>query len=197
MDRSPPDTPGILKGGFNNNFIVKEPTSGKRYLIREPHNENPALLERIEHEFQSYGGGLDKGNGVRKRSQEEQIAVMSKATRNGLHVVEIAFVEDDRIVVPFIEGAQTIDEFLPSSSSEEAETLVHALFADLHEAHTEHGIVYGDRWSKNILVTSKQRPYPIHVDFDLQYEGPGAMDMDVGRMTFYLLHAGGKKVIPT
>lgn len=196
MEHSLFNIKGSMKGGFNNNLITENVETGKKYLIRQPHTENISLLEKIEDEFQRYGNWLDKGNSIRTRSTEEQIACMTKAARNGLRVIDIFCTDDHRIILPFIEDAQTMDEFLPSVSLHDAESIVRNLFLDLHKAHTEHGIVYGDRWSKNILFNPKETQSPIHIDFDLQYEGPNAMDMDFGRMAFYVLHAGGKKVIP-
>ncbi len=152
-------------------------------------------MERLRDEFQSYDGWIDRGNTVRKRTPAEQIRLMNDATRRKLRTIAVAGFDRDRIRMPFLSNAKTVDEYLPDATQKETDRVIADLLTDLHAAHAA-GIVYGDRWSKNILVTRNGNPHVTHVDFDLQYEGPHARDMEVGRMMFYLLHAGRDKAAP-
>jgi len=139
---------------------------------------------------------MDHGNTVRKRSICEQVALSLKARMLGLLVLNDAAEDRGTMLMPYVDHAESIDRYLAQAEVSEAHRMIRTLYADLRTAH-DNGIVYGDRWSDNILVIDSPRPRAVHIDFDLQYEGPDACAMDIGRMTFYLLHAGRDKVRST
>ncbi len=180
-----------LTGGFN----TTEPTCDAHntgWLRRESHRNGRETLAKICDEFASYGW-IDRGNTVRRRTINEQIDLCRQANR--LHLMTHLPATNDRgsMLVPYIAQAESIDCYLARASAPDARRVVRTLYVDAKHAH-QNGIVYGDRWSENILVSGAQYPTATHIDFDLQYEGPEAKEMEMARLSFYLLHSGREKV---
>lgn len=180
-----------LPGSFNRNEFLHE-KDGTLWLRRETKGGAKDVLRNLQDEFAGYGW-LDRGNTVRKRSVQEQVSLQTAARILGLLVLGGAKEDRGTMVIPYIDNAESIDQFLAKSNPQEAQKMIQALYDDLYIAHANN-IIYGDRWSENILVKKGLHPQAIHIDFDLQYEGPDACALEVGRMTFYLLHAGREKV---
>lgn len=168
-----------LVGGLNVNRVVRR-GDGTAMLIRQPY-ENPRLAQMIEKEYEAVGF-YDLGCCLRRRTPGEQAIFACSAARTGLRVLPpIESLAEGFFCYPFFEDALPLDQFLPSSGHE-AEVVIGTLFSDLWNAH-QHRIVYGDRWSPNILVSPKLGP--VHVDFDLAVSGPHAIDFEVAQMAYY------------
>lgn len=168
-----------LVGGLNINGVVRR-GDGTATLIRQPY-ENPRLVRMIEKEYEAVGF-YDLGCHLRRRTPEEQAIFARSAAQIGLRVLPpIESLAGELFCYPFLEDVLPLDQSLPNSGRE-AQVIIEALFSDLWKAH-QHRVVYGDRWSPNILMSSKLGP--IHVDFDLAISGPYAVDFEVAQMTYY------------
>lgn len=201
-----------LEGELNLHAIVKD-KRGREYLKRYP-KDNPRIFRSLAHEYHALGF-TNLGGTFRRRTPEEQRNFLEHAAQNGLSVLPPAYVDEKNInYYPFLAGSETLDEFLPHASDKEMEQVTYELFADLRQAHSN-DIIYGDRWSKNILVvpsfsieashdsslsdnhlTTVQRKL-VHIDFDLEISGPVARELELAQVTYYTLCAGRQRVLPT
>lgn len=166
--------------------------SNETVLGRIP-KANPAILESLAYEYHSIGF-TGHGGSFRRRSPKEQFAFVNRAASHGLRVLEPGYINaNDHIFFPFLSAAQTWDNALPALSDQDAGRLTYELFDDLRRAHSA-GIVYGDRWSQNILVDPTFGI--LHIDFDLEISGKCAKDFEVAQAVYYTLCAGRERIIP-
>lgn len=139
-----------IEGALNIHTILTDDKGGI-YLRRHP-KENSPVMDFISYE-QHFLGFTDLGGKFRRRSPQEQVQFTTKAAAQGLRVLPPVYVdENNRSYYHFLSGSQALDDYLPHASVNEAGTIVYQLFDDLRRAHSK-GFVYGDRWSKNILIT--------------------------------------------
>jgi len=178
-----------LEGELNiNSFFAN--SQGGILLNRRP-KDNPQIMRSIAHEYHSIGF-TDQGGRFRRRTLEEQIAFVKNAAAHGLRVLA-PLVDDNAVYFPYLEGAQTLDDYLSSATKEDLFRVVYELFDDLRKAHKQN-IIYGDRWPPNILVIP--RFGVINVDFDIKISGRPAKEFEVAQATYYTLCAGKDNVIP-
>lgn len=179
-----------LTGELNTNiFVVND--SSELFLKRVP-KDNQQILHSIENEY-NFLGFIPNGGKFRRRSTSEQTAIAQRAAMAGLRVLPPVSQEGDVSYYRFLEGAQTLDEYLPIASPEDSTKTVLQIFDDLKKAHSQ-GIIYGDRWSHNMLITPQLGL--INVDFDIEISGRPAIEFEVAQAAYYTLSAGREKVIP-
>ncbi len=178
-----------LIGELNVNRFVKDDKNGL-YLQRIP-KENRRILTSIQHEY-GYMGFNDAGGKFRRRKPSEQFQLTRKAAFAGLRVLPPIDEEGDTTIYPFFTDAQTLDQYLPQASPEEAERITYQIFDDLRRAH-QLGIIYGDRWSHNMLVIPQYGF--INVDFDIEISGPPAKELELAQAAYYTLSGGREKVL--
>jgi hypothetical protein len=180
--------PPIL-GLLNEHIFVVHDDSNRRVLMRSP-KKNLDLLQSIKFEY-GYMGFIGAGGEFRLRSSEEQFLFSRKAAESGLCVLPPLGQQNDRIYYPFVSDAKTLDLFLEGEKGK-AIPVVNQLVEDLYRAHAK-GFVYGDRWSHNILI--HPRFGLIHIDFDLEINGPYAKEFEIAQVAYYTLSAGRKEVL--
>lgn len=180
-----------LTGELNTNYFVypKFDSEFNLYLRRKPRN-NPKIIKSLNVEYENIG--FARGGGQFKiRTRDEQIDFTQKALLEGLKVVPLYHYQKSTYT-PFIEDAQTIDIAMRNGSQATQLKIVKALFSDLRRAHVLK-IIYGDRWTKNILYSSQ---YGIcHIDFDIEISGNNALEFEVCQVVYYTLCAGGPAVL--
>jgi hypothetical protein len=93
----------------------------------------------------------------------------------------------------FLENAETMDIFLTHATDEETALFTHNMYMDIYKAHKA-GIVYGDRWSENILITPKRNI--VNIDFDIEIFGSFAREFEVAQVAYYILAGAKAKVVP-
>lgn len=180
-----------LEGALNVNNFMRAPND-VTFLRKRPKN-NPQIIKSIEYEYHKIGF-TDKGGRFRRRSQEEQLKLTTYAAANGLRVLAPSFVDSKGTNhYLFLNDAKTLDEYLPVVPDEEMFSVVYQLFDDLRKAHKSN-IIYGDRWSQNILISRKYGV--LHIDFDIEIFGGGAKEFEVAQAVYYTLCAGRKRIIP-
>lgn len=167
----------ILSGGLNTNRILKS-QSGERFILRES-QDNPITLAAIEREFQA-AGFLDYGGTFYLRNSTEQAEFMIMAAQQLLPVVQPTQTTSGTMILPFIEGI-ALDTYLKQGHT----NAVHTALQNLYNAHKK-GIVYGDRWIKNSIVTPENNV--IEIDFDIALEGPCAAEYEIAQTLYHMLH---------
>lgn len=183
LDRAP------LVGAFNANLLVRD-RSGGIFLKRVP-KENLIICDSIDFEYFETGFN-DEGGGYRRRTPEEQARFTRYASNMGLRVLP-SVITDKRIsYTPFLENSPTLDVFLPQASQSDAARVTYQIFDDLRRAHKQ-AIIYGDRWSKNILVAPNLGA--VNIDFDIELSGLPAVEFEVAQAAYYVLCGGREKVM--
>jgi len=181
----------VLEGALNVNSFMRA-SDGTTFLRKRP-KCNPQILKSIEYEYHQIGF-TGKGGGFRRRSQEDQLRFTTYAAANGLRVLSPSFVDSKGANhYLFLDDAKTLDDYIPTAPDEEMFSVVYQLFDDLRKAHRSN-IIYGDRWSQNILVSPKYGV--LHIDFDIEIFGKGAKELEVAQAIYYTLCAGRKRIIP-
>lgn len=179
-----------IVGALNEHILVTQDHI-HRALMRSP-RKNLDLLQSIYYEYH-FIGFTGVGGRFRRRSPQEQFLLTKKAAEAGLRVLPPLDQQGDRLYYPFIADAKTLDVFLPEER-EKAIPIIHQLVEDLHRAHT-HGLIYGDRWSGNMLIHPHFGLF--HIDFDLEIDGPYAREFEIAQIAYYTLSAGRETVLPT
>jgi len=161
-------------------------------MLRRKPKENPKLFEALRKEY-TFLGFFEAGGEVRQRSPQEQEEFAVHARQEGLRVVAPLRRILEVTYVPFLEHAQTLDDSLPMQDEGQTKELLRQLFSDLATAHGKK-IVYGDRWSKNVLIDDKEGI--AHIDFDLELDGEVAKVFELAQITYYVLCAIDQARIP-
>lgn len=179
-----------LKGELNTNFVVRG-FDNHTFLRREPY-DNPSLMRSIWYEY-AFMGFFKYGGNFRRREKEEQYGFSQRAYELGLRVLSPHLDDRGTVYYPFLDENKTLDRYLTVSDRVSCEKVTFQSLTDLRRAH-ELGIIYGDRWPPNILVS----PYwgLVNVDFDIELSGKCAMDFEIAQVVYYTIQAGKEKVIP-
>lgn len=196
-----------LEGGSNVNVIVTD-EAGIRYLKRYP-KDNPRTMQLLRHEY-AFLDFSQLGGSFQRRSPREQNDFLKHAVQKGLKVLPPTHVDERGFAYyRFLEDAETLDDYLKHASSEDATYVVYELFGDIRLAHANN-IIYGDRWSPNILVvprnqppqktTDRGLPVPqaktiVHIDFDIEITGPLVREFELAEITYFTLCAGRERVL--
>jgi hypothetical protein len=183
INRSP------LIGELNENVFV---VGGSDLFLKRIPKENKHILHSIENEYNFLGFTVNGGK-FRRRSTLEQTSLTRRAAMLGLRVLPPVSQEGEVSYYRFLEEARTLDEYLPSADSEGSLKIVLQIFNDLKRAHSQ-GVIYGDRWSHNMLVVPKIGF--INIDFDIEISGRPAIEFEVAQAAYYTLSAGKNEVIP-
>ncbi len=186
--------PSILEGALNVNVLA--PGSmilgvPRRVLHRFP-KENATIMKSIAHEYHEIGF-TQAGGRFRRRSQGDQVRFTSRCAELGLSVLPPLADESNHVENIFLENAETMDVFLTHATEEETALFTHNLYMDMYKAHSE-GVVYGDRWSENILITPKGNI--VNIDFDIEIFGSYAIEFEAAQVAYYILAGAKSKVIP-
>lgn len=170
-----------LVGELNvNSFVIDD--HGSVFLERQPRDNND-IITSLNKEYE-YLGFFEFGGSFRKRTLTEQLKFTHGSSANGLKVVPLLKVSREGVAyMPFIEGAKTLDKFLESAESTAAAGVIKDIWTDLKRAHSVN-IVYGDRWSRNILITQEKQL--LHIDFDLEISGGCAKEFEVAQVAYYV-----------
>lgn len=179
-----------LVGELNINKLVASP-SGLVLLKRTP-KENKHILRSIAHEYNNIGF-TNAGGKFRRRTPEEQAKFTEYAAIQGLRVVPPIIKDGNITYFRFLNQAKTLDNYLFEATEDETTQTVYQLFNDLWKAHNRSGIIYGDRWSKNILVDPHAGV--MHIDFDIEISGRPAKELDIAQIAYYILCGGREKAI--
>jgi tRNA A-37 threonylcarbamoyl transferase component Bud32 len=176
----------VIEGDLNIHYSYTDEDGG--VYSKRVSRDNPEMKKIIHRETRQWGFNREGGK-ILLRTEQEQREFEKKARDLGLRVLAIIPDSSGSFYRQFLEKATTLDEYLPSASGEDAERVLKEIFDDLSRAH-QAGIVYGDRWPKNILVDPKLGV--INIDFDLELQGP-AKELELAQVIFYGLALDEKR----
>lgn len=186
---------GVLEGALNVNVLRPGPTDNgttTNLLWRFP-KRNTSIWSSIAYEYNTIGFTGHHGT-VRRRSPQEQTQFTQYCASHGLRVIPPYLDGDTHVKNIFLSDAETLDVYLAHATEHQAARVVHDLYSDMMRAHS-HDIVYGDRWSENMLI----RPHGglLHIDFDLEIGGPTAKEFEAAQAAYYVLAGARGKIITT
>lgn len=167
----------ILKGELNNNYVLRD-SEEKLYIWRIP-KENPTILTAIQDEL-THTGFLTSGGSYRFRSILEQIDFMNSTSQARLKTPPVLFTDGQGILMPFIQGTP-FDVYLRQGNLA-ATTRV---LDNMYSAHRM-GIVFGDRWVKNTIVTPNEDI--VEFDFDIALEGNYTKEFEIAQTLYHMIH---------
>lgn len=181
-----------MMGEMNVNVPVAIGGNAGGFLLRSPY-ENRRIARSLAFEY-TYLGFMGKGldGQFSRRSPKEQHAFTRFAYQHGLRVLPASGIQGEKALYPFLDGVEPLDVYLAQAPKEESERVTFDVISDIHKAHTL-DIVYGDRWSKNILVSLTSGA--VHIDFDLKLAGRYAKEFEIGQAAYYLVSGGKEKIL--
>lgn len=108
---------------------------------------------------------------------------MQECGRKRLPVVQpLYFDGQDTILLPYIHG-DPYHKYLSRNSSNMYE-VIKTYLQSIGDAHAQ-GLIYGDRWGPNTIVTPVEDL--IHIDFDLALHGESAEEFEISQAMYYSL----------
>jgi len=184
----------ILEGELNINELCLGSTLNgiQKLVLRRFPKKNTSILESLAYEYNSIGF-TERGGHFRRRSQNEQILFTEHCASFGLKVLPPLSHNEAYIENLFLENAETLDVFLTHATDEEAAQCTQDIYMDMYKAHKA-GVVYGDRWEKNILIVPKMGV--VNIDFDIEISGPFAKEFEATQVACYILAGSNVKIIP-
>lgn len=178
----------IPQGNFNSNTLFDD-AQGRTYILRQ---ENPiGRREELPYVIDEYSavGFLDNpDNGFRLRNSEEQYLFSRSLAVQGVNSVVPIFADKDKQIVPYIHEAQSIADVW-ISDPERALIATERAIVKLGQAHSD-GIVIGDRWGPNELVTLDGDI--LFVDFDIEIWGPEAKEFELSSLLYFVSYFAQK-----
>lgn len=168
-------------------------SQGREFLTRNPKDTTQEIIKKNAHEYH-FIGFTDFGGQFRRRTSAEQVHFAANAAKQGLRVLPPSYIDDKGIpYYRFLNDAKALDEFLSSASDMNVDKTITELMVDLHLAHSK-GIIYGDRWTPNILATPQTGL--VHIDFDVEIYGQYAREFEVAGVVYHALCAGRYRALP-
>lgn len=180
-----------LGGGLNQNHFVSR-TAGQVALLRSGHIDRSEPMDVLHTYYGGVGFTTRDGGRVALRTAREQHDFMAQAALLGLAVLPPLTLEGNSLILPFLNGAQTLDEYLKREKGDPY-ALLPAIYADARNAH-RHGFIYGDRSRFNILVQGHDF---VHIDFDVAISGPTAREYEIAELSTHFHLSGGESVAST
>ena len=174
----------ISQGHVNENVVVKS-ADGTLFVLRQeiPEARN-RVFEHARAEYEGSGFLENPENGYGFRSVEEQRMFSEALKKAGVLCPTVYYAKDRMQVIEFVHGARTIsdlwlnrDKNILSVTSMVLETIV-----KMHKA----GMVAGDRWGPNELVTTDGKVYL--VDFDIKIWGPEIKEFELATLMYHLTY---------
>ena len=167
----------ILKGELNSNYVLTD-SEGKLYVWRVP-KENPTVLSAIGDEL-THTGFLTNGGFYRFRSIPEQVNFMNSTSQSELKTLPVLFTDGHGILTSFVQG-DPFDIYLRQGNLDATAKVLD----NMHGAHRM-GIVFGDRWVKNTIVTPDEDI--VEVDFDIALEGNYTREFEIAQTLYHMVH---------
>jgi hypothetical protein len=191
---TPDASPPLFEGALNVSILVPgQARDGRpvRVLRRYP-KQNRHIFEALAYEYDGIGFTADGGR-IRRRSRDEQHGFAKLAAEKGLRVLAPGINDRGLLETVFLDQAEKLDEYLPHATDRQVALVTRDIFADLYAAHRA-GIIYGDRWAENILVSPVTGP--VNIDFDIEISGPHAREFEAAQIATYILGGAKSRAVP-
>lgn len=166
-----------MPGQLNFNFSLSD-NSAKKYFLSIP-RKNSTIIKSLHREYQ----GIDffnLGGSFRLRPIKEMVKIYQQCEQIGISVPKIIDYDDFFLLREFIKG-QLYQNTLANSLN--TPKLVISYLTQIKKLHLQ-GLVLGDRWGPNGIVTCDNKI--IFFDFDLSLKKIGK-EMELAQAIYYSL----------
>lgn len=174
----------ISQGNFNRNTLLKA-ADDRIYIVRR---ENQQARETewpyILAEYDGVGFLDNPQNGFRLRSSAEQCEFVLQLKKQGIPAPNAYYVEEGIQLIEYNNGAVNLAELWEQLDGRALDATQNVLY-QLVDAHTK-GIVIGDRWGPNELITPEGKV--LFVDFDIQIRGPEAKEFELASLLYFVTY---------
>lgn len=165
----------IFQGGLNTNFLLRDQW-GANYVLRIP-LRSPKTHVAIQNEYRGIGY-CDDENGYRYRTLDEQAAFSKKCLALDIPVARTFFHTREYLVSEFIRG-KTLSAHLRTGGDP---YFVKDHVSFIMRAH-QSGIIVGDRWGPNEMVTPQNTLR--YIDFDIELKGKRAREFEMAQVLYH------------
>ena len=169
------------QGNLNRNLIVIDSYGRKLILRRENPHGRQEEAPFIRAEYEGVGFLKNPKNGFRFRTSEEQHKFADFLGENDVKASKTIFSDPETQLIIYEDGAVSLDQLWITMDPKAPGTTNMAL-QSLAESHRK-GIVLGDRWGPNELLTADNKI--IFVDFDIEIFGPEAKEFEMASMLYF------------
>lgn len=180
-----------IHGGLNINRTMLMVVDGVHTSVmqRTPRDElsRAKTFDSITAEYEGIGA-FSNGVELSLRGMEEQAAFMNSAAAVGLNVPECVHVDANSLVTHFIRGIP-LNKYVQKEGQSEWQVIGDVL-SHMTQAHSL-GIVFGDRWTPNTLITNDGQFVEIDFDLELKGEFEATSSFELAQTLFHLLHFAG------
>ena len=177
-------TDQTLHGALNNNWIVKDEEE-KKYVLRIQ-KESPLQIPLIRAEYEGIGY-VKNGKEYRFRSIEEQASFTRRCIHNNIPTPKIRYFDNNVMLRDFVEGIPLV-EFLHQKDSS---AMIKNHLSNIIHAHKK-GIILGDRWGPNEIVTLQNTL--TYIDFDIELTARDAKEFEISQILYHcILPSGNRK----
>ncbi len=164
-----------LEGALNSNFLVRD-VNDRKYVLRIPmYNEETYKLIKKEYEGVGY---VTNGREYSYRSLEEQVTFSKKCIREGVPVANVISVGQEWMLTEFVEGT-TLDKYLQANNDV---TIINEHISQIMSSHKK-GILIGDRWGPNEIVTNDNKI--VYIDFDIELLIEDAKEFEMAQVLYH------------
>ncbi len=122
---------------------------------------------------------FSKGGGYRLRSLDEQNQFTQRCNEREIIVAGVEWL-GEHAIVQHVKG-RVLSEYLKGEQADLQ--VVENFLGTVLNAHQK-GIVFGDRWTKNVIVTPDGQI--VHVDFDIELEGDCRHEFEMAQAIYYV-----------
>lgn len=165
-----------FNGAINQNIVLKD-TKGNKYLLRTAKGvPPPAVMD----EQLTVSGFFEKGGRYVVRDPKEQVKFMKLLKKLNLKAIEPLQIDKHGILLPFIEG-MGMDAYLRDGNIVAVEKALNNLL----DSHIK-GVVYGDRWVKNTMISASGDT--VELDFDIALEGENTKEFELAQTFSYIFY---------
>lgn len=187
-----------LEGGLNWTTVITKGSlpKGEWLAVRRPKPLTMRLEtdRNVRNEYAAVGASA-LGIDFRLRTLEEQRDFMDLCTSLGLQALECEQLVEGELVTKFVKG-RSLSNYVADSSQIKSDTMNDVL-AHLAKAHSM-GIVFGDRWAMNTIITPEEDHVEIDFDIELKGEHSTMVNFELAQTLYHLLHfanSGREKIV--
>lgn len=171
-------------GVLNHNWVLWG-EGGESYVLRIP-KKNPKQQKLIKEEYQEISYAKD-GSEYRFRTLDEQVTFMEECQQWKIPIVPIAEKGKHYLLLEYING-KPLSEFLAQT---DYPTILSEHFTNITRAHNL-GIILGDRWGPNEIVTPSNKL--VYIDFDIALIAEDAKEFEIAQVIYHcILQSKNKK----
>lgn len=186
-------SPEVFEGKLNLNFVFEQstPQGTRRFILRVPRTEAERFKE-AERLYKAYEieNASSEGVSFKLRSLAAQAYLMDRMHELDLHSVEYIDRNDKAMLLPFIEG-QSIIEYMPTVRDARGFEIINRILTNMMKAH-RHGIIMGDRWGGNTIITPNGSFLEFDFDMELTGEQRKTATFEIAQVMFALLRFAGE-----